>query len=321
MRRELTILASRCVMNIHHMKYAVEIANTRSMSKAAENLYTSQPNLSRAIKDLENDLKIKIFKRSSKGIEVTIDGEEFLLYARNALAQIKKIESIYENRNESKLRLTVSVPRASYFSYAISDFAKSLDPNSPTEIMYKETNSMRTILNIAKEEYDLGIVRYQSGFDIYFKSLFDEKKFQYEVINEFSYMLAVSKNNPLAKKDKVEISDLENFMEITHGDPYVPTLPQIDVKRAELSQFTNKRIMVFERGVQFTLLEQVPNTFMWVSPIPQDLLDKFNLVQLKCDFNTKTYKDVLIHRKKYHLSKLDQMFIDRVIKAKNMYFN
>ena len=307
-------------MNIQHMKYAVEIANTRSMSKAAENLYTSQPNLSRAIKDLENDLKIKIFKRSSKGIEVTIDGEEFLLYARNALAQIKKIEAIYENRNESKLHIAVSVPRASYFSYAITEFTKALPPDNAIEIMYKETNSMRTIINVTKEEFDLGIVRYQSAFDVYFKSLFDEKKLQYEVLNEFSYVLAVSKNNPLATKEKIEISDLENFIEITHGDPYVPTLPLIDVKRAELSQFTNKRIMVFERGVQFTLLEQVPNAFMWVSPLPQDLLDKYNLIQFKCDFNTKTYKDVLIHRKKYHLSKLDNMFIERVIEAKNKYF-
>ena len=74
------------------MKYAVEVANTRSISKAAENLYTSQPNLSRAIKALENDLKIKIFKRSSKGLEITIDGEEFLLYAKNALKKIKKID-------------------------------------------------------------------------------------------------------------------------------------------------------------------------------------------------------------------------------------
>lgn len=307
-------------MNIQHMKYAVEIANTRSMSKAAENLYTSQPNLSRAIKDLENDLKIKIFKRSSKGIEVTIDGEEFLLYARNALAQIKKIETIYENRNESKLRLSVSLPRASYFSYALSEFSKSLNPDFPTEIVYKETNSMRTIVNISKEEFNLGIVRYQSAFDIYFKNMFEEKKFVYDVINEFSYVLCVSKSNPLATKTTVTEHDLENYIEITHGDPYVPTLPLIDVKRAELSQFTDKRIMVYERGVQFTLLDQVPNTFMWVSPTPQDLLDKFNLVELKCDFNTKTYKDVLIHRKNYHLSRLDNLFIEKVFEAKNKYF-
>ena len=307
-------------MNIMHIKYAVEVANTRSMSKAAENLYTSQPNLSRAIKALENELKIKIFKRSSKGIEVTIDGEEFLLYAKNALAQVKKIESIYENRNEKKLRLSVSVPRASYFSYAFAEFSKGLNDQSSAEIVYKETNSMRTIINVVKEEYDIGIVRYQSTFDKYFNTLFDEKKLEHEVINEFSYVMAVNKNNPLAKKNKIVAQDLRGYTEITHGDPYVPSLPLIDVKRAELSEFAKKRVMVFERGVQFTLLEQVPNTFMWVSPIPQDLKEKFNLVELKCDFNTKTYKDVLIYRKKYHLTKLDNMFIDQVIKAREKYF-
>ena len=307
-------------MNILHMKYAVEVANTRSISKAAENLYTSQPNLSRAIKALENDLKIKIFKRSSKGLEITIDGEEFLLYAKTALAQIKKIESIYENRNEKKLRLSVCVPRASYFSYAFSEFAKELDDNSSAEIVYKETNSMRTILNVVKEEYDLGIVRYQSTFEKYFNTLFDEKKLNYEVLNEFTYVLAVNKNNPLSKKDVIVAEDLANCVEITHGDPYVPSLPLIDVKRAELSEFAKKRIMVFERGVQFTLLERVPNTFMWVSPIPQDMLDKYNLVERKCSFNTKTYKDVLIYRKKYHLTKLDNEFISKIEGAKKKYF-
>lgn len=301
------------------MKYAVEIANTRSISKAAENLYTSQPNLSRAIKALENDLKIKLFKRSSKGLEVTIDGEEFLLYARNALAQIKKIESIYENRNEKKLRLSACVPRASYFSYAFSEFSKNLDSESSAEIVYKETNSMRAIISVLKEEYALGIVRYQSAFEKYFASLFEEKKLNSEVLNEFSYVLVVHKDNPLAKKDSIVAEDLANCIEITHGDPYVPTLPLIDVKRAELSEFSKKRIMVFERGVQFTLLEQVPNTYMWVSPIPQDLMDKFNLVEKKCNLNNKTYKDVLIYRKKYHLTKLDHEFIEKIIQAKNKY--
>ncbi len=307
-------------MNIQHMKYVVEVANTRSVSKAAENLYTSQPNLSRAIKALENELKIKIFKRSSKGIEVTIDGEEFLLYAKNALAQIKKIESIYENRNEKTLRLSVSVPRASYFSYAFSEFAKALDESASAELIYKETNSMRTIINVVKEEYDLGIVRYQSAFDKYFNTLFEEKKLKHEVINEFSYVMVVSKNNPLSKKDSIVAEDLRGSTEITHGDPYVPTLPLINVKRAELSEFAKKRIMVFERGVQFTLLEQVPNTFMWVSPIPEDLKEKFNLVELKCDFNTKTYKDVLIYRNKYKLTRLDNKLIEEINRAKNKYF-
>jgi len=150
--------------------------------------------------------------------------------------------------------------------------------------------------------------------------LFEEKKLNFELLNEFSYVMAISKNNPLATKEKIVAEDLANYIEITHGDPYVPSLPLIDVKRAELSEFSKQRIMVFERGVQFSLLEQVPNTFMWVSPIPPELKDKFNLIERKCDFNTKTYKDVLIYRKKYHLSKLDHNFISKIEKAKYKYF-
>ena len=62
-------------MNILHLKYAVEVAKTKSISKAAENLYMGQPNLSRAIKELEESLGIIIFERNTKGITVTPDGE------------------------------------------------------------------------------------------------------------------------------------------------------------------------------------------------------------------------------------------------------
>ena len=65
-------------MNIAHLKYVVEIANTNSISKAAENLYMNQPNLSRAIKSLEEEIGIEIFIRSSKGIRITPEGEEFI---------------------------------------------------------------------------------------------------------------------------------------------------------------------------------------------------------------------------------------------------
>ena len=69
-------------MNILHMKYAVEISKTGSINKAAEVLYVAQPNLSRAIKELEADLGITIFDRSAKGMVPTIEGREFLSYAK-----------------------------------------------------------------------------------------------------------------------------------------------------------------------------------------------------------------------------------------------
>jgi hypothetical protein len=77
---------------------------------------------------------------------------------------------------------------------------------------------------------------------------------------------------------------------------------------------------VFERGSQFELLAQNPETFMWVSPIPQALLSRYGLVQRNCDENKRMYKDVLIHRKEYALTDLDNLFIEELIKAKREIF-
>lgn len=303
-------------MNVMHMKYAVEIANTKSISKAAENLYMGQPNLSRAIKELEESLGITIFKRTTKGISVTPEGEEFLQYAKRIISQVEEVEEIYRNGKSKKQRFSVCVPRASYISDAFAEFAKNIDTSVSAEIFYKETNSMRTINNIVKEDYNLGIIRYQSSFDKYFTSMFNEKKLMHETITEFSYVLLMSKLHPLADKEKIELKDLADYIEISHADPYVPSLPLIDVKKAELSESVDKHIFVFERGSQFVLLEKVPTTFMWVSPIPDELLEKYSLVQKKCIGNTKVYKDVLIYRKGYKLTELDDAFITEVCTAK-----
>ena len=82
-------------MNILHLKYAVEISRTKSISQAAENLYMGQPNLSRAIKELEENLGITIFERTPKGISVTPDGEEFLQYAKRIIKQVEDVEAMY----------------------------------------------------------------------------------------------------------------------------------------------------------------------------------------------------------------------------------
>lgn len=306
-------------MNLLHLKYAVEIANTKSISRAAENLYMGQPNLSRAIKELEENLHITIFNRTSKGITVTPEGEEFLQYARRIIGQVEEVEDIYNNHMAPKQRLAVSVPRASYISYAFAEFAKSIKTDIPADIFYKETNSWRTINNIVKGEYNLGIVRFKETFSKYYRSLFEEKHLTAELITEFKYKLLVSKNHPLAGKKEIRVKDLEPYIEITHADPYVPSLPLIDVKKEELSKHVDKHIYIFERGSQFRLLENVPTTFMWVSPVPEDLYERYGLVQKDCMYNEKLYEDVLIYRTGYKLTKLDREFITAVCDSKRKY--
>lgn len=307
-------------MNLIHLKYVIEVAKTRSISKAAENLYMGQPNLSRVIKELEASLGITIFSRTPRGISITPDGEEFLQYAKQILSQVDAVEEIYKNGKIHTQKFSACVPRSSYISSALAEFAKGISLDAPAEIFYNETNSSRTISRVVKEEYNLGIVRFQTVFESYYQNMFEGKNLEHESLTEFSYVLLVSEHSKLAAKSNIEPQELADYIEITHGDPYVPSMPIIDVKKAELSEFVDKRIFVFERGSQFELLENLTSSFMWVAPVPEEVLKRYHLVSISCGASAKVYKDVLIYRKGYHLTELDKKFIAEVKKA-NKTFN
>ena len=271
-------------MNILHMKYAVEVAKFGSLNKAAEALMIAQPNISRSIKELEADLGITIFKRSAKGMVLTPEGEEFVDCARDLLRRIDKLEKSYRDGLRKKRRFSISVPRASYISAAMAEFSKSLG-DAPVEIYYKETNSKKTIKKLLENEYKLGIIRYADNYDKYYLDLLEEKGLAHEPVAEFSYVLLMSRDNPLAARERLAYEDLSDYMEIAHADPYVPTLSMSKAFREELPDKVNQRIFVFERASQFDLLSENPKTFMWTSPIPQQLLDRYDLVQRVCEGN------------------------------------
>lgn len=307
-------------MNILHMKYAVEVAKAGSLNKASETLLIAQPNLSRSIKELEADLGITIFDRSAKGMFLTPEGEEFIDYAKAILKQIEDVEMLYKNNSSKKQKFSISVPRACYISDAFAQFSKSLKKDA-AEIFYKETNSQRTINNILSHDYKLGIIRYAESYDKYFKTMLEEKGFCYELVTEFSYCLIMSAENPLSQKEEITFEDLSDYIEIAHADPYVPSLSLSKVIKEELPNNINRRIFIFERASQFDLLSENPETFMWVSPASQKILDRYNLVQKKCVDNKKIYKDVLIYKQGYKLTTLDKQFITELCNAKRKYLN
>ena len=302
-------------MNVIHMKYAVEVAKAGSINKASETLLVAQPNLSRSIKELEADLGITIFLRTSKGMTLTPKGEEFMGYAKNILSQLDELETMYKSELPAKQTFSVSVPRASYIADAFSKFTNCIDKGS-AEIYYQETNSHNAIKTILEHNYHLGIIRYASHFDNYFKTLLDEKGLKYELVAEFRYVLVMNARHPLARKEEIRYQDLEPYIQISHADPYVPSLPAATVLKDEHTVNCTRNIFVFERGGQFHLLSQNPDTFMWVSPLPDDIISGFGLVQRSCPDNHKLYRDMLICRKDYRLSKLDRDFMTELYKSK-----
>ena len=303
-------------MNLLHMKYAIVIAETNSINKAAELLYVGQPTLSRAVKELESSLGVTIFERSAKGMFLTPDGETFIRYAKTVLRQVDAIEEMFQKGRVSKKRFSASVPRASYIAEAFAAFSKLIGKDTQAEIFYKETNSMRTLRNVLQENYKLGIVRYAENYDKYYKAMMEEKGLEHELITKFRYVLLMSDSSPLAAKENITFDDLKDKIEIAHADPYVPSLPFAQIKKEELPDNSDRRIFVFERASQFELLSQNPETFMWVSAIPQKLLQRYGLTQRVCEENLRVYKDVLIYRRDYTLSSLDNLFIEQLVKAK-----
>lgn len=306
-------------MNLLHLKYAVETARAGSINKAAENLYIGQPNLSRAIKELEKSLGITIFVRSAKGMAVTPEGEEFLRYAQKILAEIDSLEAMYKNGMKVKQRFSISVPRACYISEAFAKFSKMIQPDNPAELFYNETDALHVIKNILENDYSLGIVRYAEEYDKYFREMLEEKGFIHELVTEFTYVLIMNKEHPLAGHENISYEELKPFVEITHADPFLPSMSASAMKKAELTDDIEKRIFIFERASQFDLLSENTDTFMWVSLAPQKLLERYGLVQKKCSDNRRGYKDVLIYRRDYHLTDLDRLFITELCRAKRQY--
>lgn len=302
-------------MNILHLKYAVEVANTGSISKAAENLYMNQPNLSRAIKELEESLGITVFDRTARGINLTADGEEFLNYAKGILDRIDEVEAIYSKERHSKVRFSVCVPAVAYISEAFSKFVKKLDRDKPYEISCDETDSETAIGKVLRSECSLGIIRYAACYDKHFKKLLAGKGLEFEVVAESEYVVILNKEHPLAKKETVFAEDLKPFTEVACIDAFVPSLPVSTVKKDALSG-TAKVAFVSGLVGRYELLKEDDDAFALGTPMPQSLLAAYGLTEKRCVDCERVYKDILIYRNGYKLSELDKEFITELCEAK-----
>ena len=300
-------------MNTTYLNYALEIERVGSISQAAQNLYMAQPNLSKAIRELEKELGFTIFKRTAKGVRLTEAGTEFLYHARQIMEQVGAVERISQRIGTDKLKYKISIPRGSYIVDGFTSFLSELELEKGMEVTINETNALGTISNVADRGYNLGIIRYQMLDETHYLTMLKNNHLTYETIWEFEYVLVMSKNHPLANKETITPEDLSEYTKITHGDIELPHVRRIN-HEAEMTP--RNVIYVYERGSQFDLLTNVPTTYMWVSPIPQKLLNKLQLVQRICRAEDNLYKDVMIFREDYHITEHDRLFQKKIYESK-----
>lgn len=299
-------------MNLQHLQYAVEVERAKSISRAAENLYLNQPFLSKAIRELENEVGIEIFNRTSRGVVPTKEGEEFLFHAKEILAHVEQVENLYRVARKDTYQFEVSVPIACYISQAFVEFVRELEGLDSFKVDYYETNTMNAIDRVAEHDSNLGIIRYQNEFQDYYLRYLESKELIANPIWTYEYHLIMAKSNPLAEKEHLVPEDLEGQIEITHGDPTVPALPvSVAMERRRREQIP-KEIVVYERQSQFELLCEIPETYMWASPTPQRVMESFPLVQRVCHTADRMYTDSLIYRRGYKFNREETLFIEKV---------
>ncbi|HHV96361.1 MAG TPA: LysR family transcriptional regulator [Clostridiaceae bacterium] len=305
-------------MNMLYFKYAIEVERTGSITQAADNLFMGQPSLSKAIKELEDAFGITIFKRTSKGVVVTPKGKEFLKYAKKVIAQIDEMKAICSDDNFNKQILNISVPRSSYIAKAVTNFISSLDIEKGIEINIKETNSMEAIHSIIESQFNLGIIRYETVYENYFIDFLNNKDIMHDVIWEFDSLVTMSKENPLAASEKISEDDLEKYIEIKFGDISIPYISKEGESYVDKNKERKRVIYVYERSSQIDLLSNIPITYMWESPIPNEYLERYNLVQKTCKTKKgNRCKDVLIYPKNYSFNELEKRFLDKLHELKN----
>ena len=197
-------------MTLQQIKYVIGVAEVGSLNKAADTLYISQPSLTSAIKDLEEELGIKIFHRGSKGMVLTSDGEEFLTGARTLYANYKNLMQKYSEEGAVKKKFAVSTQHYSFAVRSFVEMVKHFNTNE-YEFAIRETKTAEVISDVANLRSEIGIL-YLSDFnrkpllnilagkDLVFTHLIDCKAFVY-----------LYKGHPLASRAEIALSDLEKY--------------------------------------------------------------------------------------------------------------
>ena len=238
-------------MRIQQLKYIIKIVETGSMNEASKHLFVTQPSLSNAVRELEEEMGIKIFTRSTRGITLTSDGVEFLSYARQIVEQTELLEERYKYNREKKELFAVS---AQHYAFVVESFASILRENDMRnyELILRETRTHEVIDDVRDFRSEIGVL-YLNDFnrDVLTK-LFLDNNLEFTPLFQAVPHVFISKHHPLASKTSVTLDEMAAF-------------PYLSYEQGERNSFYfseeilstarhDKSIVVSDRATLFNLL-------------------------------------------------------------------
>lgn len=197
-------------MTLQQLKYILTIVSCGSISEAAKRLYISQPSLSAAVKEIEQEFGIEIFLRSARGIALTNEGVEFLSYARQVVEQAELLERRYVDKKPSRKLCSISTQHYAFAVQAFVSLLKELDENE-YECTLRETRTYEIIEDVRQLRSEIGMLYLNDFNRKVITKILNENDLTFHPLFSAQPHVFISVDHPLASKEIVAIEELDEF--------------------------------------------------------------------------------------------------------------
>lgn len=201
-------------MTLQQMKYIIGISETGSLNKAAETLYVSQPSLTAAVKDVENELGIVLFNRTSRGITLTNDGKDFIQYARQVYMQYDNLVERFDSSKKHKKKFAVSCQHYSFCVKAFIEMVKKIEERQSFdeyEFAINETRTLTVIEDVSNLRSEIGILNLTDFNRVALSKVFKANDLVFEKLVSCNAYVYLWKKHPLAKNESLTSEDLSEY--------------------------------------------------------------------------------------------------------------
>lgn len=302
------------IVTLQQLKYIIKIVEYGSITEAAKQLYITQPSLSTAVKSLEEELGIEIFYRTAKGITLSVDGTEFLSYARQIIEQTELMEQRYMGKKPSKQLCSISTQHYAFAVNAFVEMILDLDVDEYKFIL-REGRTHEIIEDVKNLRSEIGILYFSDFNEKVLKNLLKENHLEFNFLFEAMPHVFVSSKHPLSKHKSVTLDDLDiyPFLAFEQGvynsfyfsEEILSTVPR------------KKTINVSDRATLFNLLIGL-NGYTICSGILSSDLNGDNIVSVPL-ITDERMRIGWIANEKSHLSQLALEYIAKLKKTIRRY--
>lgn len=197
-------------MTLTQLQYAVTIAKTKSMNQAANELFVSQPALSGAMKELEEELGTQLFIRNNRGIVITTEGEEFLSYARQMVELGNLVEERFVNKSITRKKFSVSMQHYTFAVEAFIELAKKFSIGE-YELAVHETKTHEVIENVKNYRSEIGVLYINSFNEKAIRKILEEAELEFIPLYDCGICVYLSSSHPLADRKKITMEELAEY--------------------------------------------------------------------------------------------------------------